>query len=236
MHEFLEYMMHTVGIIYLADLLVFSSHALRKSWQYMLDDLGRDPETVLVLPQPASSANLRQLDKAAARAVVAEATGLDLDGATLVLGAGHVQIRKGTDMFLQIGNQLRREQGKFVSIWIGEQVSELDMAFGVWFHAQLERSRDADGHAGVHFEPAGPLYPVLMDAADVFVVTSRLDPLPNVALDAAMRQMPVIAFTDATGLPDVATQGHMDLIEVEIGAIDQVVAAVKRVHAARKDQ
>ncbi|WP_226018776.1 glycosyltransferase [Novosphingobium sp. FKTRR1] len=226
-HEFLEYMIHAVSVIYICDLLVFSSKQLLKSWQYMLDDLGRDPATVMVLPQPASSVNARTMPKAEARAAVSAATGLDLDGAILVLGAGQVQIRKGTDIFLQVGNQLQRESGKFVSVWIGEQVSAHDMGYGVWLHAQIERSRGADGTMAVHFEPAGPLYPLLMDAADVFLVTSRLDPLPNVALDAASRDLPVIAFAGATGLADLAESGEIDLIEVEIGAIDEVVAAIK---------
>lgn len=226
-HEFLEYMLYARSVIYLSDLLVFSSTQLLKSWQYMLDDLDRDPSTVMVLPQPASSTNVRTMSKAEARAAVTEATGLDLEGATLVLGAGQIQIRKGTDIFLQIGNQLKREPGKYVVVWIGEQISEFDMGFGVWFHAQMERSRDSRGELAVHFEPPGPLYPVLMDAADVFLVTSRLDPLPNVALDAAARDMPVIAFRQATGLADIADHGAMRLIEVEIGAIDEVVAAIK---------
>lgn len=226
-HEFLEYMIFARSVIYLCDLLIFSSRELLKSWQYMLDDMERDPETIMVLPQPASAANVRTMSKAAAREAISAATGLDLDGATLVLGAGHIQIRKGTDIFLQIGNQLRREGGKFVTIWIGQQVSEFDMVYGVWFHAQMERSRDASGALSVHFEPPGPLYPILMDAADVFLVTSRLDPLPNVALDAAARDVPVIAFSGATGLSDIAEQGHMELIEVKIAAIDEVVAAIR---------
>ena len=226
-HEFLEYMIHVRSIIYICDLLVFSSRELLKSWQYMLDDLERPPETIMVLPQPASLSNSRTMSKIAAREAVAAATGLDLDDAVLVLGAGLVQIRKGTDIFLQVGNQLRREEGKFVTVWIGQQISEFDMAFGVWFHAQIERSRDKDGHLAVHFEPAGPLYPILMDAADVFLVTSRLDPLPNVALDAAARDVPVIAFAGATGLADIAERGDMELIEVEIAAIDEVVGAIK---------
>lgn len=226
-HEFLEYMIHARSIIYVCDLLVFSSHELLKSWQYMLDDLERAPESIMVLPQPTSSTNTRAMSKEAARAAVAAATGLDLDDAVLVLGAGMVQIRKGTDIFLQIGNQLKREEGKFVTVWIGEQVSEFDMGFGVWFHAQMERSRDSSGKLAVHFEPAGPLYPLLMDAADVFLVTSRLDPLPNVALDAAARGLPVIAFRGATGLADIAERGEINLIEVEIAAVDEVVAAIK---------
>jgi len=226
-HEFLEYMIYTRSIIYVCDLLIFSSKQLLKSWQYMLDDLDREPSTVMVLPQPASPGNQRKMSREEARRAITEATGLDLEGAVLVLGAGLVQIRKGTDIFLQIGNQLQREKGKFVSIWIGQQASEFDINFGVWFHAQIEQSRDSSGALAVHFEPAGPLYPVLMDAADVFLVTSRLDPLPNVALDAAARGVPVIAFAGATGLADIAELGEMDLTEVQIGAIDEVIAAIK---------
>ncbi|AIT82872.1 glycosyltransferase [Novosphingobium pentaromativorans] len=226
-HEFLEYMIPFRDIIYHTDLLVFSSRELLKSWQYMLDNYNRDPASVMVLPQPASGASSRRMTKAEARAKISAATGLDLDGATIVLAAGQIQIRKGTDIFLQIGSQLKRTPGKFVSIWIGEQVSEFEMSFGIWLHAQMERSRDAQGRLPVHFEPAGPLYTVLMDAADVFLVTSRLDPLPNVALDAAARDIPVIAFAGATGLADLADQGKMNLVEVEIGAIDQVIAAIK---------
>lgn len=226
-HEFLEYMIPARSVIYLCDLLVFSSRELLKSWQYMLDDYMRDPETNLVLQQPASSTNVRVMAKESARAAVTAATGLDLEGATLVLGAGQIQIRKGTDIFLQVANQLKRETGKFVAIWIGEQVSEFDPAYGIWFHAQMERSRDDAGALSVYFEPAGPLYPVLMDAADVFLVTSRLDPLPNVALDAAIRDLPVISFSGATGLADIAEQGRMNLVEVGIAAIDEVVSAIK---------
>lgn len=231
-HEFLEYMIHTHKLICLCDLLVFSSRELLKSWQYMLDDLERPPETVMVLPQPPSATtNQRVMSRQEAREMVAAATGLDLDDAVLVLGAGQVQIRKGTDIFVQVGNQLKREDGKYVTIWIGEQVSELDVTFGVWFHAQLARSRDGDGELAVHFEPAGPLYPVLMDAADVFLVTSRLDPLPNVALDAAARDVPVVAFAGATGLADIADRGEMRLIEVEIGAVDEMIRAIRSVCA-----
>ena len=35
--------------------------------------------------------------------------------------------------------------------------------------------------------------------ADLFYVSSRLDPLPNVAIDAGMLGLPVICFEGATG-------------------------------------
>ena len=39
--------------------------------------------------------------------------------------------------------------------------------------------------------------------ADIFYLASRLDPLPNVTIDAAMRGLPVICFEGATGIADM---------------------------------
>lgn len=230
-HEFYEYMQNATGILKVCDLLVFSSSVLLESWKEALEDFGRDPQTVMVLPQPAAASSARVRSKAAARAAIAEATGLDLEGKKIVLAAGQVQIRKGTDIFVQLGSQLKRANDRFVAIWIGEPISRFDMSYGIWLHAQIERSKDENGTPAVHFEPAGPLYPILMDAADVFVVPSRLDPLPNVALEAAARDVPVIAFRDATGLRDVAREGKINLTEVEIGAVDQMINAIQNLTA-----
>ncbi len=136
-------------------------------------------------------------------------------------------MRKGTDIFIQVANQLAHEDEPYVCVWIGEQVSQFELHYGVYLHAQIERSKDEEGKLAVHFEPAGPLYQILMDAADVFLVTSRLDPLPNVALDAAARNLPVISFRRATGLSDLAEAGQINLTEVGYAAVDEVIAAIK---------
>ena len=39
--------------------------------------------------------------------------------------------------------------------------------------------------------------------ADVFFLSSRLDPLPNVTIDAALRAIPVVCFEGATGMADL---------------------------------
>ncbi len=46
--------------------------------------------------------------------------------------------------------------------------------------------------------------------ADLFLLSSRLDPLPNVAIDAALRGIPVVCFEGATGIADLLAQGHSD--------------------------
>jgi glycosyltransferase involved in cell wall biosynthesis len=39
--------------------------------------------------------------------------------------------------------------------------------------------------------------------ADFFMLASRLDPMPNVTIDAAHRGIPVICFNEASGMADV---------------------------------
>jgi glycosyltransferase involved in cell wall biosynthesis len=227
-HEFREdFFWVERSIVNFCDLLVFSSRRLLSSWANLILEVGRSTGRSLVLPQPPAADNGRRLSKADARAEVERRTGLALDGAILVLGAGLVQIRKGTDIFLQVATDLRTKPGKYVCVWIGKQIHEEDQGFGVYLHAHIDLSRDEKGRAAVHFLPPGSLYETLMDAADVFVLPSRLDPLPNVALDAAERNTAVIAFKGATGLPDLAEAGRIRLIEVEYGSIEQTVAAIQ---------
>jgi hypothetical protein len=145
-----------------------------------------------------------------------------------------VQIRKGTDFFLQIATDLRRLPQPFNCVWIGKQIDESDQGYGKWLHTHIEESKDESGNPSVLFVPAGPLYDLMMDAADVFVVPSRLDPLPNVALDAAARSTPVVAFEGATGLGDVAEMGRIDLTQVDYGSVGQMVEAIVRLTGREK--
>ena len=236
-HEFREeYFAVERSIFTFCDLLVFSSRQLLASWAGLILELGRPTLRSLILPQPPSGNPTRKLHKAAARAEVEQKTGINLYGATLVLAAGLVQMRKGTDIFLQVATDLRSKRRRYVCIWIGKQIEDRHEAFGVWLHAHIARSKDPSGKPVVHFLPPGPLYDVLMDAADVFVLPSRMDPLPNVAIDAAGRLTPVIAFAGATGLSDIAELGRMSLVEVEYGAVPQMVEAVERTTALRKSR
>jgi glycosyltransferase involved in cell wall biosynthesis len=231
-HEFREnYAWAERSVVSYCDLLVFSSRRLMASWDNLMMDVGRSRERSLILPQPQSGGSRRLYDRMSAKAEVERLLEIDLKGSALVLAAGLVQIRKGTDFFLQIGTDLGQLPQPYKSIWIGKQVDEADESYGMWLHTHIEQSKDASGNPSVLFVPAGPLYDLLMDAADVFVVPSRLDPLPNVALDAASRSTPVVAFKGATGLADVAEMGRLDLTEVDYGSVGQMVRAIVRLTA-----
>ena len=126
-----------------------------------------------------------------------------VESAFVVLGAGFVHIRKGVDLFiataaaaLRIGS---RRPIRFV--WIGSGYDpDRELTYSTYLAEQIVRSGVQD-HVVVldqvtDLEPAYTM-------ADVFYLSSRFDPLPNVAIDAAMRRIPIVCFEGATGIADV---------------------------------
>ena len=86
-------------------------------------------------------------------------------------------------------------------VWIGAGYQpEHDHSYSCYLADQIERSglgaHDVDHRCRRRLEPAYAL-------ADVFFLSSRLDPLPNVTIDAALRAIPVVCFEGATGMADL---------------------------------
>jgi len=121
-------------------------------------------------------------------------------GTVLVLGAGTIAPRKGVEFFLQAADQVRRSApGAPVAFaWVGGRVPALQ-----WYveelHEQLLRS--GSGTSVTFLAPVADLHP-LFDRADLFLLSSRLDPLPNVTIDAALAGVPVVAFEGASGFAE----------------------------------
>lgn len=121
-------------------------------------------------------------------------------GTVLVLGAGTIAPRKGVEFFLQAADQARRvaPDAPIAFAWIGERVPALQ-----WYidelHEQLLRS--GAGDRVTFLAPVADLRP-LFARSDLFVLSSRLDPLPNVTIDAALAGVPVVAFDAASGFAE----------------------------------
>ncbi|WP_169166130.1 rhamnan synthesis F family protein [Cellulomonas taurus] len=118
----------------------------------------------------------------------------------LVLGAGTIAPRKGVEFFLQAADQARRSHpdAQVVFAWVGERVPALQ-----WYieelHEQVLRTGTEDRVA--FLAPVADLGP-LFERADLFLLSSRLDPLPNVTIDAALAGVPVVAFDGASGFAE----------------------------------
>jgi glycosyltransferase involved in cell wall biosynthesis len=124
----------------------------------------------------------------------------------LVVGIGRVQIRKGVDLFISIASSVQRmkHKRKITFRWLGDgYLPDSDMAYSAYLRDQINRSdlRDSVEILDAVADPE-PIYA----SADLFLLTSRLDPLPNVAIEAAMRALPVVCFDRASGFAELLAQ------------------------------
>lgn len=121
----------------------------------------------------------------------------------LVLGAGTVEVRKGVDLFLETATRVLSLPGgenvRFV--WIGSGYDpDHDFGYSVYLRDQLRRAQLEER---VAFLPATGDLDLVYELSDALLLTSRLDPLPNVAIDAMCFGMPVLCFENASGVADL---------------------------------
>ncbi len=124
----------------------------------------------------------------------------------LVLGAGAVQPRKGVDLFIAAAQQIQKIKGdcKICFAWIGSGYApDHDFNVSAWIKDQIIRSGlDND----LFMLPESPAYSELIRRSNLFIVSSRLDPLPNVAIDAMLEGTPVLCFAEACGIANLFEQ------------------------------
>lgn len=120
----------------------------------------------------------------------------------VVIGAGTVNLRKGVDLFIETARRvLANPDGRHARFfWIGGGFDPLhDTRYSVYVADQIARSGLADR---VTMLPETPFIEAAYASADVLLVPSRLDPLPNVGIDAMSAALPVLCFDRATGLAE----------------------------------
>lgn len=120
------------------------------------------------------------------------------NGGSIVLGIGNVEGRKGVDLFISAAGTIMEllPQKKIRFLWVGKKEPSIDWNL---IHAQLE---NVDPHHNVEF--VGPVSDLntMYELADLFLLSSRLDPLPSVLMGAAEKGCPVVCFDKASGYPD----------------------------------
>lgn len=127
----------------------------------------------------------------------------DKDDAVVVIGAGFVQQRKGVDLFIDIAAKVLSSPGgrRFRFVWVGKGYDpENDLGYSVYLADQLRRhglERD------IVFMDETSRIDTVYAATDILLLSSRLDPLPNVAIDAMAHGLPVVCFENTTGIASV---------------------------------
>lgn len=129
----------------------------------------------------------------------------------VVLGAGYVQLRKGVDLFIACATEvMKASQGDHVHfVWIGKGYDpERDMGYSVYLADQVKRA-GLSRHVSFIGETSN--IEVAYAEADVMLISSRLDPLPNVAIDAMAHGLPVVCFDRTTGIADVLKANGLEV-------------------------
>jgi len=126
----------------------------------------------------------------------------DTDRKFVVFGAGYVNFRKGVDLFIQCAIKAMNSPGgeRFRFVWIGQGYMQgAEDGYSVYLADQIKRSGLRD-----RFVILGETSAIstAYEEADVLFISSRLDPLPNVAIDAIAERLPVVCFDKASGISD----------------------------------
>jgi len=144
------------------------------------------------------------------------------DDAALVVGCGPVGWRAGTDLFLAVAAEVGPEvAGRAVRwMWIGD-----DDADGTGADARIDlRLRGLADR--VRITPDGPDRADRLAAADLLVVTGRVDPYPLPAVQAALAGTPVVGFAPGTALLDEAGHPEHRVADLDTSALATEVATL----------
>lgn len=211
-----------------ADLLVFSSDHVRKSWEGRLNDIEFDiTRDSMILPQrPFVCGSVTNDEVAAARVRLSRQVGRDLTNVRLICGAGHLQWRKGTDIFAMSAQICQHRDPDTVFLWIGDGLNSEDIGFGVWmdYHLRQIGANRPDGN--LFLLPAGPAYSDVLVASDAMFLSSRIDPLPNVVFDALAKGCRVILFDGGSGFGDDVYRTYEAFRTVEYANPDAAAVAL----------
>lgn len=230
-HEYTEYtypLYKTVYTALFADMIVFSSDHVRQSWHGVLRDVGfdKDRDSTIIPQRECVMGAVDGPGFLEARERLSERVGRDLSNVRLVCGAGHLQWRKGTDIFAMAAQICAQRDPNTVFIWIGDGLNAEDVNFGTWINYHLRQLGAGDPENNFFLLPAGTLYPDVLKASDAMFVSSRLDPLPNVVFDALDSGCRIVQFANATGFGD---QRYLDtgyFTSVEYGNPEAAATAI----------
>ena len=204
-HEFAAYIPvhpYFAEVIDKADRVVFSTE-LTLETLVRLEHMCR-PLKVSIVPQGQCVAPSFEVstEVLAHEAELIRKTFPELDDEIVLVGLGSVNVRKGVDIFLEVARllHLKNLRQRYRFVWVGDGFSTVENEYSRFLTDQVQRS----GLVGmVHFLPALSSIDKIYEAADGLILASRLDPLPNVAIDMIANSKAVFCFDKTTGFAEI---------------------------------
>lgn len=120
------------------------------------------------------------------------------DDVKIIVGSGFVQIRKGTDSFISTARYIKQLYGgKCKFVWVGDGYDpEGDLGYSVWLQREIKFSGLGDDFVFLEHQKN---LDAIFSISDVFCMTSRMDPFPNVVIDALNYDLHIACFDHASG-------------------------------------
>ncbi len=174
--------------------VVFAAEVVREGFERY----ARLPASKAVIrPQGLYKRNRVRSDRqrTSARIALRQDLGLPSD-ARIVLCVGYADLRKGIDLFVEIGNQVMARDPHVHFVWLGHH----DAGIEARIRASVAASPCADRFV---FPGRRDDTDIFYAGADLYALTSREDPYPSVVLESMDAGVPVIGFEGAGGLDDI---------------------------------
>lgn len=139
----------------------------------------------------------------------------DPSNTKIIVGAGYTQIRKGVDLFLLVARYIKKlykQPCKFV--WVGDGFNpDLDLAYSVYLKNELDCSGLDDDFIFLEHQKN---LDTIFSISDVFCLPARLDPFPNVIIDALSHDLHIACFEKGTGSAEFLKKHNANCTVVDL--------------------
>ena len=217
-HEFSEYTKpknRMLRTIVAADKVVLPAKIIQNSIMeqiHSISGLRKIPLNLLIQPQ----GKLPYLPEAYGEADTQEQilNKLDIDDKSeykIIVASGFAQIRKGLDLFIYTARYIKQYyKGKCKIVWVGDGYNpEHDFSYSLWLSREIK-------HLGLEndfvFLEHQKSLDSIFELADMFCLSSRMDPFPNVVIDALEANLPIACFRDASGSVEFLEENRADCL------------------------
>jgi glycosyltransferase involved in cell wall biosynthesis len=157
-----------------------------------------DPAAQVIRPQGLYRRNRWRFEKQAAKAELCKRLHLS-NNTKVVLTVGYADHRKGVDLFVKSALEVLANRTDVDFVWVGHW----ELTAQSMIEAQLMNNPLRSRLHFVGYDPDTALYHA---ASDVYALTSREDPFPNVVLESFDVAVPVVAFAETGGAAELVRQ------------------------------
>ena len=145
------------------------------------------------------------------------------DNLVVVIGCGAVDFREGVDLFISVAAALQRRSPSrpFRFVWVGKEIGDIPSVYSRFLATQVNCSglQETMTFLG-EVSSLEPVYAM----ADIFLLSSRLDPFPSAAIDAMLAGLPVVCFENGSGVAEMLSN-HPGLERLVVPYADAASAA-----------